>query len=170
MSTIPIATLQTSKARNKKIIHTHPRSKYPPPPHTTNELLLCVPEQTTETTFTYVPHYRQWDALDCCYSLQNGPCCPPMICSATLPPPYKHRSAINRSGDVEGMNFSSWSSNCSFRMPEQRQTQHLGKAASTSRPISSVSLKWWQYTIWFFGRLLFMIHKHSFAVLAVPLQ
>ena len=144
MSTIQIATMHASKIKNYKIIHTPPRSKYHPQ---TYELLLCVPEQPTEATLTYLHHHRQWDALDCCHSFQNGPCCPQMICSA--PVPY-HRSialAINRSGDVEQMNFSSWSSSCSFRIAGATPNATLGNATSTSRAISSISLKWCQYTI-----------------------
>ena len=111
-------------------------------------------------------------SLDFCYSFQNGPCCPRMIIIVARRSPTigASLSAINRSGDVQQMNFSSWSSSCSFRIAGATPNTTLGNAASTSRAISSVSLKWCQYTIWSFGRLLFMIHKHSFAVLAVPLQ
>ena len=76
--------MHTSKVKNQKILYSHPRYKYYPSPRT-NELLLCVPEQTTGDTFTYLPHYSYWDALDCCYSFHNGPCCPRMIYSETLP-------------------------------------------------------------------------------------
>ena len=64
------------------------------------------------------------------------------------------------------MNFSGWSASCFFRIAGATPNTTLREAASTSRAISSVPLKWCQYTIWSFWRLPFMIHKHSFAVLA----
>ena len=89
MSTIQIATMHSGKGeKTENISIPIPGLNITPPPWT-NELLLCVPQQKTEATFTYLPHYWQWDALDCCYSFQKGPCCPRMICSATLP---HHRS------------------------------------------------------------------------------
>ena len=79
--------MHTSNVRHQ-IIHPLPGLYITPPPPT-NELLLFVPEQMTETTFTYLPNFRQLDALDYCYSLQNGSYCPRVICSAALP---HHRS------------------------------------------------------------------------------
>ena len=137
--------MHTSKVQHQKIIHIPPRSKYYPPP--TTELLCYVHEQTTETTVTYLPHYRQWHDLDCCKFLLNGSCCPRMICRGTLP----HHRSITLShqsfSDVERMNFSSWPLSCSFRIAGATPNTTLGKAVSTSRATYSDSLKWCQYTI-----------------------
>ena len=162
MSTILIATMHISKVSNQNIIRPHPRSKYYTP-YRTNELLLCVPEQTTETILSHI-------------FLIIGSGTPLILDTLIRTVLTVHEcfvaliSAINRSGGVERMNFSSWSSSCSCRIAGATPNTILGKAASTSRAIVSVSLKWRNYTIWFFGMLLFMIHKHSFAVFAVALQ
>ena len=88
MSTIQIATIHASRISNHKIMHAPSRSKYythPPPHELTNYYFACQNKRRKLRSH----HYRQWDALDCCYSFQSRPCCRRMICSAALP---HHRS------------------------------------------------------------------------------
>ena len=140
--------MQVEYNKKHKIINTPPRSKYPPEltnyfacPNKRRKLLshifLIIGNGTpliAAILFKTVPAAHGW------FVARRSP-----TIGASL-------SAINRSGDVERMNFSSWSSSCSFWIAGATPNTTLGNAASTSRAISSVSLKWCQYTIWSFGR------------------